>query len=114
MDAAPELGKNPVSKHQIQPEYGDEQANAGRDCLTRLARPNSRARLGTGNNYFSLFSQLTTSRPYPVDHYSSLLNVMTIHICIHTYRCIHIYMHIQQQLTVHECTCTQIKYIPGI
>ena len=23
--------KNPVSKHQIQPEYGDEQADAGRD-----------------------------------------------------------------------------------
>ena len=24
MDAAAELGRNPVSKHQIQPEYGDE------------------------------------------------------------------------------------------
>ena len=31
MDAAAELGRNPVSKHQIQPEYGDEQADAGRD-----------------------------------------------------------------------------------
>ena len=31
MDAAAELGKNLVSKHQIQPEYGDEQADAGRD-----------------------------------------------------------------------------------
>ena len=31
MDAAAELGRNPVSKHQIQPEYGDEQAGAGRD-----------------------------------------------------------------------------------
>ena len=30
-DAAAELGRNPVSKHQIQPEYGDEQADAGRD-----------------------------------------------------------------------------------
>ena len=29
--AAAELGRNPVSKHQIQPEYGDEQADAGRD-----------------------------------------------------------------------------------
>ena len=28
MDAAAELGRNPVSKHQIQPEYGDEQADA--------------------------------------------------------------------------------------
>ena len=32
MDAAAELGRNPVSKHQIWPEYGDEQADAGRDC----------------------------------------------------------------------------------
>ena len=31
MDAAAELGRNPVSKHQFQPEYGDEQADAGRD-----------------------------------------------------------------------------------
>ena len=31
MNAAAELGRNPVSKHQIQPEYGDEQADAGRD-----------------------------------------------------------------------------------
>ena len=29
--AAAELGRNPVSKRQIQPEYGDEQADAGRD-----------------------------------------------------------------------------------
>ena len=26
MDAAAEIGRNPVSKHQIQPEYGDERA----------------------------------------------------------------------------------------
>ena len=39
MDAAVEIGRNPVSKHPIQPEYGDEQADAGRDCRTRLARP---------------------------------------------------------------------------
>ena len=57
MDAAAELGRNPVSKHQIQPaEYGDEQAGAGRDCRNRLARPNSQARTGTGKNYFSPFS----------------------------------------------------------
>ena len=31
MDAAAELGRNPVSKHQTKPEYGDEQADAGRD-----------------------------------------------------------------------------------
>ena len=31
IDATAELRRNPVSKHQIQPEYGDEQADAGRD-----------------------------------------------------------------------------------
>ena len=56
MDAAAELGRNPVSKHQIQPEYGDEQADAGRDCRTHLARPNSQVRTGTGRHSFSLFS----------------------------------------------------------
>ena len=48
IDAAAEFGRNPLSKHQIQSEYGDEQADAGRDCRTRLARPNSQARTGTG------------------------------------------------------------------
>ena len=38
MDATAELGRNPVSKHQIQPEYGDEQADAGRDCQTSVSR----------------------------------------------------------------------------
>ena len=56
MDAAAELGRNPVSKHQIQPEYGDEQADAGRDCRNRLARPSSQARTGPGKKTFFLFS----------------------------------------------------------
>ena len=53
----PEVGRNPVSEHQIQPEYGDEQPDAGRDCRTCLARPNSQARTGTGKySFFSLSS----------------------------------------------------------
>ena len=56
MDAAAELGRNPVSKHEIQPEYGDEQADAGRDCRNRLARPNSQARTLTVEYSFSRFS----------------------------------------------------------
>ena len=55
-DEQAELERNPVSKHQIQPEYGDEQADAGRDCRTCLARPNSQARTQTGKYSFSLFS----------------------------------------------------------
>ena len=48
-----------MSKYQTQPEYGDEQADAGRE--TRLARPNSQARTGTGK--YEIFTvQLTTSR----------------------------------------------------
>ena len=53
---AAEIGRNPVSKHQIQPEYEDEQADAGRDCRVRLERSNSQARTGTGIYLFSLFS----------------------------------------------------------
>ena len=56
MDAAAEIERNPVCKHQIQPEYGDEQADVGRDRRTRLARLNSQARTRTGKYSFSLFS----------------------------------------------------------
>ena len=56
MDAAAELERDRVSNHQIQPEYGDEQADAGRDGWARLARPSSQARPGTGEYPFSLLS----------------------------------------------------------
>ena len=56
MDTAAELGRNPVIKHQIQPEDRNKQTDAGRDCRTRLARPNSQARTGTGECSFSLFN----------------------------------------------------------
>ena len=70
MDAAAELGRNPVSKHQNQPEYGDEQADAGRDCRTRLARPNSQARTGTGKKIFPCSGDHEQDwQPYPVDPY---------------------------------------------
>ena len=52
MDTAAELGRNPVSKHHIQPEYGDEQTEAGRDCRTRLARHILRHERGQGNIHF--------------------------------------------------------------
>ena len=54
MDVAAEIGRNPASKHQIQSEYGDEQADTGRDGQTCLARPDSQARTGTGKYAFSL------------------------------------------------------------
>ena len=77
MDAAAEIGRNTVSKLQIQPEYGDEQADAGRDCRTRLARPNSRAPTGTGDREIFIFpDQRTTSR---IDNLTRLM--ITLAIC---------------------------------
>ena len=56
MDATAELVRKSVSKHQIQPKYGDEQVDTGQDCRNRLARPNSQARTGTRKYLFILFS----------------------------------------------------------
>ena len=79
MDAAAELRRDPVSKHQIQPGYEDEQADAGRDCRTRLARTNSQARTGTGEYYFPCSADHEPDwQPYPVDPYSCFM-------CDHTY-----------------------------
>ena len=68
MDAAAEIGRNPVSKHQIQPGCVDEEADAGRECRTRLARPNYQARTGTGKYSYSLFHEQDW-QPYPVYPY---------------------------------------------
>ena len=59
MDAAAEIGRNPVIskiiiilvQYHIQPEYGDdEQADDAEEynCRTSLARPNSQAPTGAG------------------------------------------------------------------
>ena len=72
MDAAAELGRNPVSKHQIQPEYGDEQADAGRDCRSRLARSNSPARTRTGKYFPCSADHEQDWQPYPVDPYAAI------------------------------------------
>ena len=52
MDAAAEIGRNPVSKHQIQPEYGDEQADAGRDYRIVSRDQILRREWGQGENHF--------------------------------------------------------------
>ena len=39
MDAAAEIRRNPASKHQIQPEHGDEQADARRVARDGTAEP---------------------------------------------------------------------------
>ena len=79
MDAAAKLGKNPASKHQIQPEHGDEQADARRDCRTRLTRPNSQRERGQGRINFPCSADHEQDwQPYPVGPYPWLY-VMTIH-----------------------------------
>ena len=78
MDAAAELGRNSVSKHQIQPEYGDEQADAGRGCRTRLARPKLRREGGQGIIRFPCSADHEQDwHPYPVDPFSAIC--VTIH-----------------------------------
>ena len=81
MDVVAEVGRNPVSKHPIQREYGNEQADAGRECRTRLARSNSQARTGTGKYSFPLF-QLTTCR---VGNLTRLIHTLICVTAIHTY-----------------------------
>ena len=103
MDAAAETGRNPVSKHHIQPEYGDEQADAGRDCRTRLARPNSQARTQTeGNIVFPCCSadHMQDWQPCPV--------INTLAICV-TITCIYV------RLTRYVCMyiCMVITYSKG-
>ena len=61
MDAAAEIGRNPVSKRQIQLNNcgKNEQADAGPDGRTRSARLSFQARTGTGKYSFSLYASQT-------------------------------------------------------
>ena len=82
MDAAAELGRNPVSKHHIKPEYGDEQADAGRHRLN----PSRETKFsGThGDRGIFIFPvQLTTSR---IGNLTRLIHTLLYVMTIHTYR----------------------------
>ena len=83
-DAAAELRRNPVSKNQMQPEYGNEQADAGRDCRTRLARLNSQARTRTGKNiHFPCSADHEQDwQPYPVDPYCINSYMFDLDYCV--------------------------------
>ena len=84
MDATAELGRNPVNKHHIQPEYRDEHADAGRD-----GRPISREQIfrrerGQGSINFSCSADHEEDgQPYPVDPYSCYMYGHT-YMCDHT------------------------------
>ena len=81
MDAAAELGRNPVSKHQIQPEYGDEQADAGRDCRT-MSRETKFSGANADREIFIFPVQLTTSR---IGNLTRLVHTLLYVMTIHTY-----------------------------
>ena len=70
-----ELGRNPVSKDQIQPEYGDEQADAERDCRQILRRERGQ---GKKVNFPCSANHEQAWQRYPVDPYSC-------YVCDQTY-----------------------------
>ena len=75
MDAAAELGRNLVSKHQIQPKYGDEQADAGQSPSRETKFSGTYGDRGV----FIFPVQLTTSRIGNLTRLiHTLLYVMTI------------------------------------
>ena len=68
-------------KHQIQSEYADEQADVGRDCRTRLARPKISG--ADADREISIFPvQLTTCR---IGYLTRLIHTLAICVTIHTY-----------------------------
>ena len=79
MDAAAGLGRNPVSKHQIQLEYGDEQADAGRDC--HPSRETKFSGANADRKKMLIFSvQLTTCR---TGNLTRLIHTVAICVAIH-------------------------------
>ena len=78
MDAAAELGRNPVSKHHIQPEYGNEQADSGRE----LPNPSRETKFSGANGNREIFIfpvQLTTSR---IGNLTRLIHALAIRVTI--------------------------------
>ena len=82
MDAAAEIGRNPaVSKHQIQPENGDEQADAG---LPNPSRETKFSGANADREILIIPLQLTTSR---IGSLTRLIHTLAILVCvtIHAY-----------------------------
>ena len=67
----PQIVERVVSKHQIQPECEDEQADAGWDCRTLSRDQILRHERGQRNIHFSCSADhMQDWQPYPVDPYS--------------------------------------------
>ena len=78
MDAAAELGRNPVSKHQTQPEYGDEQADVERE--PNPSRETKFSGANADREMLIFCVQLTTSR---VGNLTRLIHTLAICVTMH-------------------------------
>ena len=82
MDAATELGRDPVRKHQIQPEYGDEQAATGRDGNAEPVSRDQLLRRERGLRETLIFPvQLTTRK---IGNLTRLIHILAICVAIHS------------------------------
>ena len=77
MDATAKLGRNPVKKHRVQPEYRDEHADAGRDCKNLSREPKFSGANGD-RNIFIFPIQLTTGR---IDNLLTSTRLMCV-VCV--------------------------------
>ena len=81
MDAAAELGRNPVHKHQIQPEM--EMSRLARDGTAKPLSQDQilRRERGQGNSHFPCSVDHEQDwQPYPVDPYSCYMCDQTYQI----------------------------------
>ena len=82
MDAATELGRNPVSKHPISPEHGDGQGDARG---TGLPHPSRETKFSGANadRKISIFPvRLTTSR---IGNLTRLIHTLAVCVPLRTY-----------------------------
>ena len=81
MDAG-EFGRNPVTKHQIQPEYGYEQADTRRNCQTNPSRE-AKFSGANGDREISIFFpvQLITSR---IGNLTRVIHTLAICVTMNT------------------------------
>ena len=76
--AAAELGRNPVSKHQSQPQYGDEQVDPG---LPNPSRETKFSGTSADREIFIFPVQLITCR---TGNLTRLIHTLAICVTIHT------------------------------
>ena len=89
MDVAVEIGRNPLSKHQMQPEYGERAGWRG----TGHANPSRKTKVSGANRDREMLIfpvQLTTSR---IGNLTRLIHTLIYGMAIDTF--VHTYIHIR-------------------